>query len=391
MNKLFLAIICLLAVIELHSQGTMNIHRTTGTVVFINMGDVDSIAYQLTPPDDQMIIYETSGPISYLVSEIDSITYSPGGPTGTAQVCTRESTGFYYYGDVRLSEGSQGDAPITTRGICYGTAPLPDLNDLTELATFPGPNFWIANLNGLLPNTLFYARAFATNAYGTAYGNQVSFNTPPWISPLNPSLSYGSMTDQEGNSYATITIGTQVWMAENLRTNTYANGDPIPNVPDNLAWSQLTTGARTVIENYSGWAQYVGNLYNLYAVNDPRGLCPTGWHVPSNGEWSTLENTVGPLAGQKMKSPGSMYEGTGLWGDTNPTHTNESGFSAIGCGIRIGTNGLFNHWGNLTYLWSSSPAGGGAYHTRVISLTNDNISSNANPPREGLAVRCIMD
>jgi hypothetical protein len=103
---------------------------------------------------------------------------------------------------------------------------------------------------------------------------------------LNPALTYGSVTDIDGNTYATIQIGTQVWMAENLRTTRYRNGDPIPNVTDKWKWGGLSRGAWCHYENDPKYEVPYGKLYNWHTVSDARKMCPTGWHVPYEAEWT---------------------------------------------------------------------------------------------------------
>ena len=142
----------------------------------------------------------------------------------------------------------------------------------------------------------------------------------------NSDKTYGTMTDQEGNVYKTIVIGTQEWMAENLKTSIYRNGDVIENVTNNVQWSNLTTGALASYNNDSQYDCPYGKLYNWYAVADPRHVCPTGWHEPTDGEWTMLTDYLGgeAVAGGKMKSTFTQY-----WLYLNQYATNESGFSAL--------------------------------------------------------------
>ncbi|MFN5628176.1 MAG: fibrobacter succinogenes major paralogous domain-containing protein [Bacteroidota bacterium] len=161
----------------------------------------------------------------------------------------------------------------------------------------------------------------------------------------NPALTYGSITDQDGNVYKTIVIGTQEWMAENLKSSHYLNGDLIPWVTNEATWGALTTGAACWYNNDSiTYNCPYGRLYNWYAVTDTRNVCPTGWHVPSDAEWTTLinhidTNAVGGsnnnTAGGKMKSTGTQY-----WPSPNTDATNESGFSGLPGGGRS-SNGAF--------------------------------------------------
>ena len=142
----------------------------------------------------------------------------------------------------------------------------------------------------------------------------------------NPAETYGSMTDQQGNVYKTIVIGTQEWMAENLKTTVYRNGNAIDNIIDNTQWIGLTTGAWASYNNDSQYDCPYGKLYNWFAVADPRHVCPTGWHEPTDAEWTTLTDYLGgeEVAGGKMKSAGTQY-----WIGPNTDATNESGFSGL--------------------------------------------------------------
>ena len=163
----------------------------------------------------------------------------------------------------------------------------------------------------------------------------------------NPDLTYGSMTDQEGNVYKTIVIGTQEWMAENLNTSIYRNGDAIPTNLDNAAWFGATSGAWAYYNNDSSYVCPYGKLYNWYACADARQICPMGWHLPTDAEWTMLTNYLGGLfvAGGKMKSTSD------LWGSVNVEATNSSGFSGIPGGKRI-TNGGYSGQGKkdiITY------------------------------------------
>jgi uncharacterized protein (TIGR02145 family) len=171
----------------------------------------------------------------------------------------------------------------------------------------------------------------------------------------NPDLTYGSMTDQEGNVYKTIMIGTQEWMAENLNTSIYRNGDAIPTGLSNAEWdSTINTqqGAWAYYNNDASYACPYGKLYNWYACVDARQLCPVGWHVPTDAEWSVLTDYLGgeSVSGGKMKT-------TGLWSAPNTGATNSSGFSAAPGGARTQVGDCFDCPGDNGYWWSSSEGG----------------------------------
>jgi uncharacterized protein (TIGR02145 family) len=203
----------------------------------------------------------------------------------------------------------------------------------------------------------------------------------------NPNLNYGSMTDQQGNVYKTIVIGSQEWMAENLKTTIYRNGNAIANITDNAQWSGLTTGAWASYNNDNQYDCPYGKLYNWYAVVDPRHVCPTGWHEPTVAEWTTLLYYLGgpDVVGGKMKTTGTQY-----WLYPNQDATNESGFSGLPGGARFG-DGDFYNVGYYGVLWSSSE--GDAYSAWSRGLTYDSGSATqySDDKRAGFSVRCLRD
>jgi uncharacterized protein (TIGR02145 family) len=203
---------------------------------------------------------------------------------------------------------------------------------------------------------------------------------------LNPNLTYGSVTDVDGNTYATIAIGTQVWMAENLRTTKFNNGDQIQNIADDNQWVNTTNAAWTYYDNFSLYENPYGKLYNYYAVTDSRYICPMGWHVPIDAEWTFLTNYLGGLsiAGGKMKSTGITY-----WNTPNEGATNESGFSGLPSGLRsftfydIGTNARF---------WSATISGGGSVIIRRLYKDYKTIGREFESSEyTGLSIRCLND
>jgi uncharacterized protein (TIGR02145 family) len=217
----------------------------------------------------------------------------------------------------------------------------------------------------------------------------------------NPNLNYGSMTDQDGNTYKTIIIGTQEWMAENLKASHYRNGDLIPVVTNDATWAGLTTGATCWYNNDS--ATYncpYGKLYNFYAAADVRNLCPTGWHVPSDTEWNTLIGFLDPsinpnpigvqsaIAGGLMKSTGTLY-----WTSPNQDATNASGFSALPDGVRDfdGQNGIFGFVFVYGAWWSSTEPNTSEAWTRRLLFNGGFVERNAYPKLVGVSVRCIRD
>ena len=197
---------------------------------------------------------------------------------------------------------------------------------------------------------------------------------------------FATVTDIDGNIYPTVLIGNQWWMAENLRTPTYANGEPIPNVTDNTAWSQLSSGAWCNYNNNTVNDSIYGKLYNWFTVADPRNVCPTGWHVPTDAEWTVLTDFLGgnTIAGGKMKT-------TTGWVAPNTGATNESGFSGLPGGYRSLNNGGFTNVGGYGNWWSSTESSTGSAWFRYLSYNNSAAYRNDGNEQNGFSVRCLKD
>ncbi|MCB9034580.1 MAG: PKD domain-containing protein [Chitinophagales bacterium] len=226
----------------------------------------------------------------------------------------------------------------------------------------------------------------ATNANGSNTKTKTAYivvNNSNSI--FNPNLTYGTMTDIDGNIYKTIQIGTQTWMAENLKTTHYNDGTIIPNITDNTAWNNLTTGGWCYYNNDVSNNTIYGKLYNWYSVNTGK-LAPTGWHVPTDAEWTTLINYLGgeSIAGGKMKSTSS------LWNSPNTGATNSSGFSGLPTGGRNGT--VFIYIGEETWIWSSTEYAIPPY-AYLHALRNVLVTSKRGHDYKffGFSVRCIKD
>jgi len=196
-----------------------------------------------------------------------------------------------------------------------------------------------------------------------------------------------TVSDIDGNTYNTVTLGSQCWITGNLKTSRYRNGDLIPSGFNNTDWGNLTTGGRSWWNNDSTTYEIpYGNLYNWYAVEDSRGLCPTGWHVPSDGEWTTMTNFLSPDAANKLKSTGTDY-----WSATNAGVTNVTGFSAIGNGARY-FNGDFISLKVNGYVWSSTPLDANNIYHRDFRNNNSNVQRQSNFLKTvGCSVRCLKD
>lgn len=204
---------------------------------------------------------------------------------------------------------------------------------------------------------------------------------------FNNNLTYGTLSDQDGNIYKTITIGTQTWMAENLRVTKYRNGDPIPKT-DNYDWSNLTSGAYCNYENTLDidTISTYGRLYNWYVVNDTRKIEPNGWHIPSKDEWYLLVDYLGGVseAGSKLKEAGNSH-----W--VNPNEgTNETGFTALPGGHRF-KDGIYNYLGFFGIWWSTTEYD--SKNAWILYIVNEftYTYSNINAKECGYSIRCIKD
>jgi uncharacterized protein (TIGR02145 family) len=212
---------------------------------------------------------------------------------------------------------------------------------------------------------------------------------------LNSNLTYGTLEDIDGNTYATIQIGEQIWMANNLRTTRFSNGDTIPKIVESWKWQNDTIGAWTYYMNDSLLNSKHGKLYNWYAVNNPNNICPKGWHVPTIEEWSNLLLYLGGMgnAGKKMKS-----EINGAWATeydgqkSNAEVNNESGFSSVASGSR----NIDAQFSLMTYrasYWSSTKANTWypAAYSCELFWNDDAVSLSPEDKEDGLCIRCIMD
>ena len=249
-----------------------------------------------------------------------------------------------------------------------------------------------ANITGLTAATIYHYRITAVNSLGTTYGADITFTTILTGIP-------GTLSDNDGNTYQTISIGYQVWMAENLKTTKFNDGTAIPNVTrttpgifydEQITWSSLTTPAYCWYNNNAGYKATYGALYNWYTVdatsNGSKNVCPTGWHVPTDAEWTTLTTYLGgeAVAGGKLKETGTTH-----WITPNTGATNETGFTALPGGYRY-TIGTFNGVGSDGYWWSSTEYSTNAW-VRTMSYYFTRVGRGSNYKQDGYSVRCVRD
>ncbi len=270
---------------------------------------------------------------------------------------------------------SDGGNIIIVRGVCWSTSPNPTISD-SKSNNGSGIGVFTSTLDNLIPNTQYYVRAYASNSSGVVYGNQFSFSTV-----AVPEKVF----DIDGNQYNTISLGSQVWMKENLRVGKYRNGDLIPNYLSDTEWQNTGIGACAILNNDSVNYFKFGKLYNWFSVDDPRGLCPNGWHVPTNEEWGQLENFLGgdSIAGGKMKS-------INFWNNPNTGATNLSDFSGLPGGARyyfgnFGDNPSFGYW------WTSSSYSSSLSWNRFLGFNDSNSFRERYGKNYGFSVRCLRN
>ena len=217
------------------------------------------------------------------------------------------------------------------------------------------------------------------------------------------SVPSNSVTDSDGNIYETVAIGSQVWMKENLKTSKYRNGNPITTNLSDADWPFTTSGAYAIYNNDAANNTIYGKLYNWYAVADPRGLCPAGWHVPTDHDWQLLTKNLDPAAdttqdcsntaGGKMKSTGTIQASTGLWQNPNTGATNSSGFTGLPGGSRSGSVS-FNDVGTNGVWWSSrETTSSNAWYRYLLCYNGSSCRTNGGLDfkSNGFSVRCLRD
>jgi uncharacterized protein (TIGR02145 family) len=199
--------------------------------------------------------------------------------------------------------------------------------------------------------------------------------------------SGSTVTDKDGNVYNTITIGTQTWMKENLKVTKYNDGTAIPLVTDNTAWGALSTPGYCWYNNdQTTYGNTYGALYNWYTVNIGK-LCPTGWHVPTDAEWTTLTTFLGgeSVSGGKLKETGTTH-----WLSPNTGATNETGFTALPGGYR-NYDGTFHFIGYYGFWWSATENITSTAWYRFMYYNSSGVGRSYYDKRYGLSVRCLRD
>ncbi len=371
-----------------------------------------------------MFGYPLAGSLLFLFvivgcSDDDTDPVNP--PTITTLVVT-EITEFSAKSGGNITDDGGGE--VTARGVVWGTEPDPSLeNHLGSTDDGTGSGVFRSDLAGLHAETTYFVRAYATNSAGTAYGNDLVFETASEEDD-EVDIGEGTVMDIDGNVYQTVVIGDQEWMAENLRVTRYHNEDDIPGGLSDEEWENNASGAYAIYPHVGGEGEddvegidsddemvaAYGKLYNWHAIDDSRGLCPPGWSIPSDADWMKLAeyvvsqgfpNELGNPngAGNALKS--CRQVSSPLEECNTPEHPrwnpddshygfDEFGFSALPGGYRY-NDGSFKSIGLNGTWWSSSEHTSTSAWYRILFSNDGGVSRLSYDMRNGLSVRCIRD
>jgi uncharacterized protein (TIGR02145 family) len=360
----------------------------TGTGEFISSisGLTGGTTYYVRP-------YATNNGGTSYGPELSFTTDPPVPPALTTADITSLTTNSVIGGGTVTNEGG---ATVSTRGMCWSTIPNPTTDD-SKTADGTGPGSFTSAVTGLLPNTTYHLRAFATNSAGTTYGNDLSI------------LTY-TVGDISGNFYHSVTINTQIWMKENLSVTKYNNGDDIGTTSPPLKDISSETNPQYQWPAFGDEASVAlyGRLYTWYAINDNRKVCPAGWHVPTDAEWTTMEdwltangyNYDGTTTYDTYNKLAKALASTTFWkasdvtgsvGNTDfPEYRNKSGFTALPAasrypGVSFGMNNSDGAW------WSATSGSEGFAWLRSIYYGGANEPRSGSTKNTGISVRCIKD
>jgi uncharacterized protein (TIGR02145 family) len=284
--------------------------------------------------------------------------------------------------EVEYSVLSDGGSSVTERGICWNTAQNPTI-DQAHTNNGSGTGMYSSLMEDLIPATVYFVRAYAINSKGTAYGEQKEFGTLPEL---------GEMVDQrDGKIYPTVQIGYQCWMAKNLNVGEMINGS--------VAATEDQIIQKYCFDNDPNNCNVFGGLYTWdeitnYSLVISQGICPEGWHIPSEEEWGQLELYLGMredsllLDGWRGEGIGNLLKipGTEFWEEPNNGANNEACFNALGAGMGAGDGGFFA-LGIYTGFWTSDQD----MWTRGLANSDSRIEKIKRLHGDRLSVRCVKD
>ncbi len=307
---------------------------------------------------------------------------------------------------------SDSGESITARGVVFSTSQLPTIEDnLGVTNNGEGAGEFTSLVTELVPDTYYYLRAYAKLNNGTSYGNQIVFKTLRQVIPCPESPT---ISDIDGNIYNTVLIDEKCWMKENLKTTRYQNGNQIEYPgSDNAAWQSNTSGAFAWYNNDVNWKSSYGGLYNWHAVSNENGLCPEGWHVPSNNDWSILvdylqeegfpDSNESNGAGNALKSCRQIDSPLGSecattehprWSAHNSHFGfDEFGFSALPGGYRLSSGNYSSGFNGSAFeagaWWTTSEASSSQTWSWTIYRESGEVPNGINNITKGLSIRCI--
>lgn len=306
---------------------------------------------------------------------------------------------------VRSSVGADGNDPVIARGVAWDTAPDPTLA-ANATGSGSGSGVFTVQLGALPPTTTFFVRAYATNSVRTCYGETLSFTTLPAVAQETQNCPT-TVSDISGNVYGTVRIGSQCWMKQNLKTLQYRDGSPVVG----FSLAANNAGYFPVTDFYPGvYRAEFGELYNHRAVTEAKGLCPVGWHVPSNEEWNTLASFLDPAAAPNAGAVAQTLSATAGgalkslktydpqvsasffgWISPNTQATDAVGFDGRPAGQR--RDHLFDvlEMRKFGGWWASTSTGDAAWYHAIRFDNGAIVRASDSRTRLGLSVRCVKD
>jgi uncharacterized protein (TIGR02145 family) len=321
-------------------------------------------------------------------------------------VTTAPITGIQYLKAVGGGEViSDGFKPVTARGVCWSTTNNPTTSD-SHTTDGQGLGSFTSTLQTLDTGIIYYVRAYAINANGTAYGNEVQFST---LDSNAFSCGFSTIHDFDGNVYNTVLIGNQCWMKENLKATHYSNGTEVSLITESSEWSAMNASnkAYCYYDNSASKGAIYGALYTWAAATNGvsstatpsgvQGICPNGWHIPSDNEWKQLEVFLGMTQAQAEElnwrgtDQGAKLKAiTTLWYDPNAGATNSSGFTAIPGGFRNYNNGSFSGLGYYGKWWTTTYTS--YVYDRELGYNETRMNRTFyNLEYTGYSVRCVKN
>ena len=370
-----------------------------------NVSVFNNDAHYITEAELNALLSSMNNTIDSLRDRIEELETNPPAPQTSAPTVTTmavssiTTTSAICGGNVT----SDGSSTVTARGVCWGTSHNPTVSG-NHTSDGSGIGSFTSSISGLSANTTYYVRAYAANGIGTSYGSEVSFTTStPFV------CGTGTVTDYDGNVYNTVQIGDQCWLKENLRSTHYANGIAISEGYGSFS----TTEAYyySVSGNF-----YYGNLYNWKAVmgnasssaanpSGVQGVCPNGWHVPSDAEWTQLTNYVSGqsqyLCSNNTANIAKSLASTTEWHTNSATcavgsnlnNNNSTGFSVLPAGeyfvSQAGDQYIYGP-GSLAYFWSATEASSSKAWNRAMAYSSAQVSRYGSDAKYyGFSVRCV--